>query len=153
MTVAKSEPTAKSAKLRAMRLLNDMGRTEAQLRTKLKQGGYQDDDVEEAIAYVKSFGYVNDLEYARSFIESRKGRKSRKEMYAALEQKGIQGETIDQAFEESYEIGDSQAAIEEIIRKKRFDPETAEYAEKQKLAGYLMRKGFAYEDVRRAVGI
>ena len=36
----------KRAKLRAMHLLSDMGRTESQLRTKLKQGGYAEDAVE-----------------------------------------------------------------------------------------------------------
>ena len=45
----------KRAKLRAMHLLSDMGRTESQLRTKLKQGGYAEDAVEAAIRYVKSF--------------------------------------------------------------------------------------------------
>ena len=49
----------KRAKLRAMHLLSDMGRTESQLRTKLKQGGYAEDAVEAAIRYVKSFGYIN----------------------------------------------------------------------------------------------
>ena len=48
----------KRAKLRAMHLLSDMGRTESQLRTKLKQGGYAEDAVEAAIWYVKSFGYI-----------------------------------------------------------------------------------------------
>ena len=51
----------KRAKLRAMHLLSDMGRTESQLRTKLKQGGYAEDAVEAAIRYVKSFGYINVL--------------------------------------------------------------------------------------------
>ena len=68
----------KRAKLRAMHLLSDMGRTESQLRTKLKQGGYAEDAVEAAIRYVKSFGYINDVEYARSFIDSRKDGKAKK---------------------------------------------------------------------------
>ena len=68
----RSEIVLKRAKLRAMHLLTDMGRTEEQLRTKLKRGGYPDDIVKEVIAYVKSFGYINDAAYARSFIDSRK---------------------------------------------------------------------------------
>ncbi len=58
-----------------MHLLNDMWRTEAQLREKLTRNEYPADIVEAAISYVKSFGYINDYEYARSFIESRKERK------------------------------------------------------------------------------
>ena len=67
--------------------------------------------------YVKSFGYINDMEYARSFIESRKDKKSRKELYAALSQKGVEKELIEQAFEECYGNEDSRAAIE-AKRKK-----------------------------------
>ena len=79
----------KRAKLRAMHLLSDMGRTESQLRTKLKQGGYAEDAVEAAIRYVKSFGYINDMEYARSFIDSRKDRKSKKELMRHFCKKGF----------------------------------------------------------------
>ena len=67
----------------------------------MKQGGYAEDAVEAAIRYVKSFGYINDVEYARSFIDSRKERKSKKELYAALVQKGVSSEIVEQVFEET----------------------------------------------------
>ena len=44
-----SEIVLKRAKLRAMHLLTDMDRTESQLRTKLKQGLYPDDIIEQAM--------------------------------------------------------------------------------------------------------
>ena len=138
----------KRAKLRAMHLLSDMGRTESQLRTKLKQGGYPDKAVEEAIRYVKSFGYINDAEYVRSFIDSRKEKKSKKEIYAALKQKGVDSDIIEQVFEEmDYGEEDSRQAIEALMRKRNYNPDSADLKEKQKLMGYLMRKGFRYEDV------
>lgn len=143
----------KRAKARALHLLNDMGRTEAQLREKLLQGGYLDRITEEAVAYVKSFGYLNDGEYARSFIEGRKNRKSRTELYAALCRKGIDRETATQALEEYYDGEDSRAAIEALLRKKKFEPDTADYAQKQKMAGYLMRKGFRYDEIRRVMEV
>ena len=138
----------KRAKLRAMHLLSDMGRTESQLRTKLKQGGYPDEAVEEAIRYVKSFGYINDAEYVRSFIDSRKEKKSKKEIYAALKQKGVDSDIIEQVFEEmDYGEEDSRQAIEALMRKRNYNTDSADLKEKQKLMGYLMRKGFRYEDV------
>ena len=51
----RKEIVLKRAKLRAMHLLNDMGRTESQLRTKLLRNDYPPDIVEEAIAYVKDY--------------------------------------------------------------------------------------------------
>ena len=143
----------KRAKARALHLLNDMGRTEAQLRGKLQQGGYPAQITEEAIAYVKSFGYLNDAEYARCFIEGRKGKKSQRELYAALCRKGIDRETAEQALEEYYDGEDSRAAMEALLRKKKFEPAAADYFERQKIAGYLMRKGFRYEEIRQVMEI
>lgn len=143
----------KRAKARALHLLCDMGRTEAQLRAKLEQGGYPAATVEEAISYVKSFGYLNDAEYARSFIEGRKQKKSRRELYAALCRKGIAREEAEQALEEYYGREDSEKAVEALLRRKRFNPEEADALQKQKMAGYLMRKGFRYEEIRRVMDV
>ena len=117
----------KRAKLRAMHLLSDMGRTESQLRRKLKQGGQAD---------------------------SRKERKSKKELYAALVQKGVSSEIVEQVFEEAdYGEEDSRQAIEALMRKRNYNPETADAKEKQKMMGYLMRKGFSYQDVRNVLQV
>lgn len=48
----------KRAKLRAMHLLSDMGRTESQLRTKLKQGGYPDGGGRRSDQIVKSLAIL-----------------------------------------------------------------------------------------------
>ena len=149
----RKEIILKRAKLRAMHLLNDMGRTESQLRTKLLRNDYPSDIVEEAIAYVKSFGYINDAEYTRSFIENRKEKKSKKEIYATLCQKGLPKDLIETALEECYADDDSIAAIEAIVRKKKFDPKSTDYKEMQKMMGYLVRKGFRYDDIRQVIQV
>ncbi|MCI9439758.1 MAG: regulatory protein RecX [Ruminococcus sp.] len=141
----------KRAKLRAMHLLTDMDRTEAGLREKLLQGMYPEDLVEEALSYVRSFGYLNDLRYAENFIESKKDSKSRKEIYALLSRKGVPAEQIEQAFDTCYSDHGEQEAIRCIIRKKRMDISSASREEIQKFCGYLARKGFRYEEILRAV--
>lgn len=143
----RTEVIGKRAKLRALHLLNDMGRTEAQLRQKLERDGYTTDVVEETVSYVKSFGYINDENYARIYIDSRKNRKSRKEIFANLLQKGIDREVAERVFEECYEGEDARKAIAQILKKKHYDPETADRKETQKILGYLSRKGFGYEDI------
>ena len=115
-----------------MHLLSDMGRTESQLRTKLKQGGYAEDAVEAAIRYVKSFGYINDVEYARSFIDSRKERKSKKRTLCGTCKKGVSSEIVEQVFEETdygeerFQTGDrgTDAEREVITRKQRMRRKT-----------------------------
>ena len=149
----KREIVLKRARLRAMHLLNDMDRTESQLRTKLKQNEYPEDVIEQAMQYVKSFGYINDSNYARRFIENRKTLKSKKEIYALLCQKGLDKEIIETAMEESYEEENSLAAIEAVMRKRKYNPKTATEAEKKKLWACLARKGFRYEDIRQVIQV
>ncbi|RGU94910.1 regulatory protein RecX [Clostridium sp. AF15-17LB] len=149
----RTEVILKRVKLKAMHLLNDMDRTEGQLRTKLGQGGYTEDMIDAAIDYVKAFGYINDDAYVRRFIMGRKERKSRREMKAALSQKGIPKEQIDAAMEECYGTEDSQAAIRKILEKKKYDPATAQDAEKRRIMGYLTRKGFSYDDIRHVIQV
>ena len=143
----------KRAKLRAMHLLNDMDRTESQLRTKLLNGDYPADIVDEAIAYVKSFGYINDESYIRRFIESKKNSKSKKEIYALLMKKGVDMEQVQEILSEYYGAEDSLNAIRDLLRKKRYDPKSATDQEMRKIYGYLARKGFDYEDIRQVIQI
>lgn len=143
----------KRAKLRAMHLLNDMDRTESQLRTKLLNGDYPADIVDEAIAYVKSFGYINDESYIRRFIESKRNSKSKKEIYALLMKKGVDMEQVHEILSEYYSAEDSLNAIRDLLRKKRYDPKSATDQEMRKIYGYLARKGFGYEDIRQVIQI
>ncbi len=148
------EVILKRAKLRAMHLLEDMDRTEAALREKLRQGLYPPDAVDGAIEYVKSFGYLDDARYAENFVRSRKERKSRKEIRALLMSKGVSPELADAAFEVCYggkEDDGEQEAIRALIRKKRFDPADTDEAKIQKMYGYLARKGFRYDTVRQVI--
>ena len=143
----------KRAKLRAMHLLNDMDRTESQLRTKLLNGDSPADLADEAIAYVKSFGYINDESYIRRFIESKKNSKSKKEIYALLMKKGVDMERVQEILSEYYNAEDSLNAIRDLLRKKRYDPKSATDQEMRKIYGYLARKGFGYEDIRQVIQI
>lgn len=145
------EIVLKRAKLRAMHLLTDMDRTESQLRTKLKQSLYPDEIVNQVMDYVKSFGYIEDGNYARRFVDGRKGVKSRKEIYAALCQKGVPKDTIERVMEECYEDEGEQEAIRRILQKKKFCAEQATEPERTKIYSYLMRKGFRYEDIRQVI--
>lgn len=149
------EVILKRAKLRAMHLLEDMDRTEAALRDKLRQGLYPEETVDQAVEYVKSFGYLNDARYAENFVRGRQGKKSGKEIRAALMQKGLTCEQIDQAFaaccdeEEAQQA--EQSAVRRLLQKKRFDPERTDEEEMRKIYGYLARKGFSYDVVRQVI--
>lgn len=147
----RTEIVLKRAKLRAMHLLTDTARSEKGLREKLRQGHYPEDIIEQSMDYVRSFGYLDDRKYAESFVLSRKESKSRKEIYAALLQKGVSAEQIQEVLDEVYAEEGEREAIRKLILKKHVDVLQANEEELHKLYGYLARKGFCYEEIRKAI--
>ena len=147
------EDSVKQAKLKALSLLTDMDRTEVQLRQKLKQKFHEDDVVEQAMEYVKSFGYVNDTNYARRFVESRKKTKSKHEIIAMLSQKGIHREVVSETIAECYHPEDAHEAICYLVEKKCGSIEQCSDKDKKKVFDYLLRKGFSYEEIRQVIQV
>ncbi len=133
---------------RALYLLQQQDRTESQLRKKLTEGHYPDFLVDEAIAYVKSFRYIDDFRYACAYIRYHQSQKSRLGLKLALQQRGVSGDTIAAALEEAYE-GEEALLIQAILQKKHYDAEQMDPKEKHRIYQYLLRKGFSNSDIRR----
>lgn len=148
----------KRSRLRAMNLLKARDYTEYQLTRKLTEAEYPEEIVRQAIEYVKSFGYINDYKYAHDYISEQMTRRSSREVYLKLQQKGIQREILDAVFNEMYGDNDNRSekrfdeseVIIKTLRKKHFTGDET-YEEKQKLLAYFYRKGFDVETVRRAM--
>lgn len=142
------------AKKRAMNLLQKREYTTAALREKLRDGEYPEACVEEAVAYVESYGYVDDLRYARDFIVYNLDRKSRTRIEQDLMRKGIQKDTVRAVFEELEEEGtrqDEASMIRTLLDKKKYDAKNADVQEKQRMYAFLYRKGFHADAINRAL--
>lgn len=138
----------KRATKRAMHLLERQERTEKQLRDKLQQNGYPLQCIEQAIAYVKLYRYIDDYRYASTYIRYHQEKESRHKLTQKLMMRGISKELIEVALEEEF-VTDEGMQIKELLRKRRFDPETADEATRRKTAQFLMRKGFKTSDIFR----
>lgn len=136
------------AKLRAMHLLGRADRTERGLRQKLL-ANYPEEVVEEAIAYVKSFGYINDRRYAENYIRFRAQSKSRVQILQELQRKGVSRETALAAWEEvsSTEEMDERSLIRSLVLKQYPSSSTLDEGQMRRLQGYLARRGFSWEDI------
>ncbi len=148
------EVLPKRAKLRAMNLLKTREYTVRQLHDKLKDGGYPERIIEQALDYVESFHYTDDLRYATGFIRNHEGDRSRRRIEQDLMRRGIDRAVLEQAWaawEEEGGVQEESAMIRALLEKKGFDRETADQRQKQRMYGFLMRKGFQAEQVRRAV--
>ena len=149
----------KRAKLRMMNLLKTKDYTEYQLSKKLLDAGYPDDVVREALTYVKSFDYVDDLRFAKAYINDEASKRSRKEIWLKLSQKGIEKEVLDRAFadifgssSDAYDVSsfDEEEVIKKALIKKHFTGRE-DYEERQKLLAYFYRRGFEMDKVYRAM--
>ena len=136
----------KRATLSAMHILERTETTEAQLRRKLEESEYPKEAVESAIAYVTSYGYLDDRRYAEHYIEWKKQGKGKARLKMELVQKGISREIIEEVLE-STDFGETREMIRQIILKKRKTDIPMNEKEKQRIYGFLMRKGFSSSDI------
>ena len=101
-----------------------------------------------------SYGYVDDIRYAASYIGCAGRSRSRRQIENDLMRKGISAEDIRQAW--SQYVGEDSIAEEEAIRrlleKKRFDRQNATYQECRKMVGFLYRRGFELDRIYRVIG-
>ena len=148
------EVLPKRATLRCMHLLKDRPYTESQLRRKLEGAQYPPSSVEQALDYVKSFGYVDDLRYAMDYIENQREKKSRRAMENDLLRKGVPDTAVREAFSRQQEerIGpDEEALALRLLEKKHFDAKTADRVQRQKMFAFLYRKGIDAQIIRRLI--
>ena len=134
------------ARKKILALLERMDRTEQDLRQRMKRAGFEEELVEDAIAYARKFGYIDDERYAINYAKTRSGSKSRRQTEAELRQKGFSGKMPEELYEDA---GPEEEAIRNLIRKKTTDVENMEQEAKQKLAASLYRKGFPSELIRK----
>ncbi len=146
-----SELLPKRARLRAMHLLEQMDRTEHQLREKLQQSFYPQEIIDDAVAYVKGYHYLDDLRYAECYLRNHAAGRSIRQMQQELCQKGIAKETIGQALAEEQEqedFPDEESQIRSLLSKKHYDPSAADPKERQRIYAYLARRGYSASAIR-----
>ena len=143
-------------KKRALRLLERKDYSRKELRAKLGKDGYEEEIIDQIIAYVDSYHYLDDARVAGSYIRIRKDGKSRRELEYMLRQKGISEEDISAAMEENYKneegIEQEELAVRRQLQKYHVTVDHLEeytYEEKQKIAAKLYRKGFSQDAIRK----
>ena len=143
-----TEIVGKRAKKRALHLLEQMDRTEQQLREKLMLSEYPMRCVDEAINYVKSFHYLDDERYAETFTRYKKEKMSRQQIKQKLMMKGIARDIISNAIEEEYDV-DESVHIRGLLEKKQFSKDNADEGEFRRVYNFLLRRGFRSSDILR----
>ncbi len=91
-------------------------------------------------------GYVDDQKFTEFWVENRHQSKgiSVKKLVAELRGKGVEQTIIDQAVQNR--TREEKGELEKVLSKKR-----NRYPDEQKLIAYLLRQGFAYDDILTAL--
>ena len=115
----------REARKKALRLLEHMDRTEKGLTDRLLRAGFSEELAEDAVSYVKDYGYINDRRYALNYIMYRIHDKSRQKIFQELSGKGIDRQTIQDAWEEAEELEtpDERALLRSALRSPALHPE------------------------------
>ncbi len=147
-----SVSAVKEAMARAGKLLSIRPRTEHEIRTRLAAAGFEEETIERTTARLEELHLLDDLAFARQWIEERVSRKGLgpETLRVELEAKGIASEVVDQALADG--VGDEELRAREVaaayLSKLAAQP-LAEQA--RKLAAMLARKGYSEEVVETAV--
>lgn len=137
-------------KKRAMYLLQKQDRSEKNLRDKLAEGSYPSEAIDAAIAYVDSYGYIDEGRMAASYIRFYQDSRSRQRIRQDLLAKGVSSDCIDACLEEEYTV-DETDLINSLLEKKHYDSETATYQDRCKLYRFLAGRGFSTDSINKAL--
>ncbi len=145
----KSRTDLIKARERAYDLLSYRDYSKKELIDKLSKK-VEREAAELAAERIEQLGYVDDGEYARKLVRSLSGEKmlSERSIRRELSQRGISAELAEEALEELEE--DDVARILRLIHRK-YERKLTDDAGVRRTYAALLRKGYSYGDVRRAL--
>jgi len=138
-----------------LRFLSYRGRSEKEVREYLKKKQAPEEIIEKIIARCMEYGFVNDEKFAKDWTASRakfRG-KSKRIIKMELLQKGVGRELVEKTMSEGEgkKIDDEKQA--RMLAEKRMERLRGLPREEifRKLAGFLGRRGFDYEVIKRVI--
>jgi regulatory protein len=137
----------------SLRVLALRDHSEAELRRKLKEKGYEAEGIDASVARLKELGYLDDARFARQFASSsvRNGRGFGAKLKLDLTRKGVAPAIVSEVLSGiSDEFSERELILEVMERRfSGFDPETATEKERRRIISYLQRKGFSLSAIFR----
>ena len=127
-------------------------RSEYEIRSRLKRKKFEPDIIEAAVSFLKNKDFISDRDFARLWLESRIKRScGLQRIRRELKLKGIAKDLIQEAQDSLLDYNEEEAVM--VLAKKRiFSLKGLEPQKKrQRLYGYLMRRGFSPDVVLEAL--
>lgn len=145
----KASMRASSARAAAANMIGSRALSKRELTRRLVKKGNDEADAQAAADWLEDIGAVDDAGYAAALARHYGGKgygpaRIREE----LRRRGVDREKWDEALEE---LPEAAEILDELIRKKcRGD--LSDPKEKKRVSDALMRRGFAWSDIKAAMG-
>jgi regulatory protein len=148
LTELKGKAIIDKAYDRAINLVSRRPRSEWELQDYLKRKEYEPQVRDAVIEKLRERGYVNDEDFAKRWVESRRLLKSmsKRRLSQELRQKRVADDIIQQTLEA--DETDELEILKELVEKKR---KQTKYKDDLKLMQYLARQGFSYDLIKQAL--
>lgn len=140
----------KNPRLLAQDILSRRDHSEAEVRQKLTRKHLSPDTIDDTIAWLKSKKYVNDAQFAATYIEQTTNLKpvGPRWLQAKLRQKGVDPDTIQQALQDHYPQ-QKDLARQAADRWRKSHPTKAD--DTTKLYRHLASRGFSTYIIREVL--
>lgn len=145
LAAMKDDSVKYKARYQAMGQLARRMRSEWELRDYLKRKEYGPEIIDQTIAWLSQYGYVDDKKFADAWVANRRLLKatSSRRLRQELRQKRIADDCIDQALAE--DETDEKQVLRGLIERKQ---KQTRYNDRTKLMQYLSRQGYNYDDIK-----
>lgn len=144
------EDSFQQAYERALNYLSYRARAQAEVERYLADKQYDEEVVQAVLARLTRVGLVDDVGFARMWVENREtlAPRSRRMLRHELRQKGVKPDDIAVALEDLDEVDSGyRAAMARANRYAHLDRQTFD----RRLGGFLLRRGFGYDVVREVL--
>ena len=133
---------------RALQYVMTRPRSEREVRDYMRRKEAESEVADDILRYLIEKKYIDDLAFAKSWIRNRQAVKpvSTRRLTAELLQKGVAASLIQQAVQS--ESFSEEQSLCDIVAKKR---KLSRYQDLQKLTAYLLRQGFSYDAIKKAL--
>ena len=123
-------------------------KTKRQVKDYLLKKGYNEDVAWQCVDRLKEYGYINDVDYAKRYIEISSKKQGRRLIEFKLMQKGIKKEDIALAYDD-LDLNDSEDA--KLVAQKYLKNKEKTKENLAKAYRYLVGKGFNYDQITLAL--
>ena len=148
-TKSHKQPTTYSAFDTAIYYLTFRDRSRKELCDKLTEKGYEEAEITETIEKLMSYGYINDKRYATSYIRSQMRGKGRRRITMELSSKGVDSEMTRELCTEL--VPDEAETVYDLLERRYGNLNFTDEGQMRRMYSFFARRGFRYEDIRRAV--